>query len=116
VSHDTDGGDEILARQVVHALALPFEIGDRHLSISGSVGMARRHPHACDRGEWLRRADLAMYEEKASPSGVSGSGSRRSTRARTCCQTPIRSCTSPPSATRSHVSAASPAVASCGKW
>jgi diguanylate cyclase (GGDEF)-like protein/PAS domain S-box-containing protein len=63
---DVAGPDAVTAAaaRVLEALAEPFELGGREVFASASVGMALSTPQ--DRGveEFLRKADLAMYEAK----------------------------------------------------
>jgi len=58
-----------LARTVRDALNEPLRVEDIDLSITASVGITLARP-ADSSVELLRRADIAMYEAKASPVGV----------------------------------------------
>ena len=53
-----------LARRIAAALRTPYDVGERELYISGSVGVALGSGTAVTPGELLRRADLAMYRAK----------------------------------------------------
>ena len=65
--------DDAHARQLGHDLAAtigkPFQLGDRMVEVSASVGMAIGDPAVHGGDELLRRADLAMYEVKGSAKG-----------------------------------------------
>jgi len=75
------GGDEIalivpcdldaataLAEAIVGALAEPFLIEDIRVSIGCSIGVCGSHD-ACDPGEMMKRADIALYEAKRNGRG-----------------------------------------------
>jgi diguanylate cyclase (GGDEF)-like protein len=75
------GGDEIalivpgdldaataLAEAIVGALAEPFLIEDIRISIGCSIGLCGSHD-ACDPGEMMKRADIALYEAKRNGRG-----------------------------------------------
>jgi diguanylate cyclase (GGDEF)-like protein len=58
--------DEVLAiaRRIGDALRRPFTLGERQVSISGSIGCAVFPEHGRDARTLLRNADAAMYESK----------------------------------------------------
>ena len=66
------GRDDVvrLANRVITALDQPFEIGELHVDIGTSVGIAFLPQDAADTETLIQRADLAMYRAKAA--GVSG--------------------------------------------
>lgn len=53
-----------VADKLIAALAPPFEVQGRHLSISVSIGMAGFPEHGSDEVELVRHADQAMYLAK----------------------------------------------------
>jgi diguanylate cyclase (GGDEF)-like protein len=65
----TDGATaDAIARRIVAALAEPFELDVRSVSIGASVGAVTAGPHSDPEVE-LRRADTAMYAAKAAGRG-----------------------------------------------
>ena len=60
-----DDADAIVtcADAVLQAVALPFELADRHIAVSASIGIATSTAGVSP-DELLRRADLAMYRAK----------------------------------------------------
>jgi diguanylate cyclase (GGDEF)-like protein/PAS domain S-box-containing protein len=75
-----------IAERIQKALSLPVKIGEHELSISVSIGVALSSLSNDKPGDFLRDADLAMYEakaggggrhrifEKGEGSGISGAG------------------------------------------
>lgn len=59
-----------LANRIIAALDQPFDIGDAHIEIGASIGVAFFPQDADDTETLIQRADLAMYRAKAE--GVSG--------------------------------------------
>ena len=57
-------GAEKVARQVVDAVALPFEIEGHEIIVGGSVGVAVFPEHGDFVGKLIRAADLAMYQAR----------------------------------------------------
>jgi len=57
------------ARRLRAALARPFALAGISLHVGASVGIAAYPEHACDVGELLRHADVAMYEAKRGRTG-----------------------------------------------
>jgi diguanylate cyclase (GGDEF)-like protein/PAS domain S-box-containing protein len=53
-----------VAERVQATLAAPFQIADRELHVSGSIGVALAHPDAAP-SDVVRDADVAMYRAKA---------------------------------------------------
>lgn len=58
-----------LGRRLIDALGQPYEIGDLRISVSASVGVAVNGPDAPEPDEFMRRADVAMYDAKARGKG-----------------------------------------------
>jgi diguanylate cyclase (GGDEF)-like protein len=59
-----------LANRIIAALDQPFEIGELHVDIGTSIGIAFLPQDAADTETLIQRADLAMYRAKTA--GVSG--------------------------------------------
>jgi diguanylate cyclase (GGDEF)-like protein len=53
-----------LAARVVEALSLPFELGDHHVVISASVGVAIAPDDGDNADQLLKNADMALYRAK----------------------------------------------------
>jgi diguanylate cyclase (GGDEF)-like protein len=53
-----------LAARVVEALSVPFDLGDHHVVIGASVGVAIAPGDGNDADQLLKNADLAMYRAK----------------------------------------------------
>lgn len=58
-----------IAERIQHALSLPVKIAEHELSISVSIGVALSSLSHDRPGDFLRDADLAMYEAKAGGGG-----------------------------------------------
>lgn len=54
----------VVAEKIRHALELPFELTDRKLQISSSIGVAVYPEHGSDEKLLLINADIAMYHAK----------------------------------------------------
>ena len=52
------------ARELIGVLAPPFEVGDLHLDITATVGIALYPQHGADAVRLVRHADLAMHQGK----------------------------------------------------
>ncbi|HPU52169.1 MAG TPA: EAL domain-containing protein, partial [Burkholderiaceae bacterium] len=67
-----DGSTEAsaVAAKLLAGLAMPLRIADHEMFISASIGVALASTGEMDAGELLRRADVAMYEAKASGKGI----------------------------------------------
>ena len=60
-----DGAHAIRAtRELIGVLAPPFEVGDIHLDITATVGIALYPQHGADAVRLVRHADLAMHQGK----------------------------------------------------
>ena len=57
---------ERVARKIVHAIAEPFEIGNKFWSIGASIGIATYPDDAQDYESLVKAADAAMYQSKRS--------------------------------------------------
>jgi diguanylate cyclase (GGDEF)-like protein len=68
----TGSGDEALAmaREVVKAVQMPFEVADLELDVDASIGVACYPDHGHDAETLLQRADVAMYVAKSSRTGA----------------------------------------------
>jgi diguanylate cyclase (GGDEF)-like protein len=53
-----------LAGRVVEALSVPFDLGDHHVVIGASVGVAIAPDHGHDVDQLLKNADMALYRAK----------------------------------------------------
>ena len=60
---------EKIANRVIEIIEQPFTIGDEHLRISASVGVALAEHRGVKPEDVLRDADVAMYQAKAQGSG-----------------------------------------------
>ena len=58
-----------VAEQIMRALADPFEVHGLALRLTGSLGIATYPGHATDVDDLIKRADIAMYQAKASRRG-----------------------------------------------
>jgi len=70
LSYDPRRPPEVAGRAIVDALARPMQIDGKLVSIGASVGVAIGDLASEGADELLRRADLAMYEAKASGRGA----------------------------------------------
>jgi diguanylate cyclase (GGDEF)-like protein/PAS domain S-box-containing protein len=61
---------EVVAEKIQHVFETPFELGEHHVHSSASVGVAMFDRRVTDTDEMLKRADLAMYQAKASGRNV----------------------------------------------
>ena len=71
-----------VAEKIRHALSEPFEVQGLALRLTGSVGIAAYPDHAVDVDDLLRRADIAMYQAKASRRGYEFYARERDTNSR----------------------------------
>ncbi len=69
---DTDDESHAVAmgRRVLRALDEPLTLDGLEVAVSGSIGIARAPLHATDAAGLLKRADMAMYDAKASSRGL----------------------------------------------
>lgn len=58
-----------IARELLIALHRPYELGDQHIDLGASIGIASWPNHGIDLASLMRSADLAMYHAKASGRG-----------------------------------------------
>ena len=58
-----------VAERIGQRMALPFEVDDRKLAITASIGIATSSPTRTEPEEMIRDADRAMYDAKAQGSG-----------------------------------------------
>lgn len=56
---------ELVAAKVVTALSIPFQIGERDIPLSASVGVCTGFGHELNAESLLKSVDLAMYHAKA---------------------------------------------------
>jgi diguanylate cyclase (GGDEF)-like protein len=54
-----------LAARLIHAIDLPFKIGDNIINVGASIGVALAPLHGDSYDVLLKRADMALYEAKA---------------------------------------------------
>jgi diguanylate cyclase (GGDEF)-like protein len=59
-----------LAARIVEALRVPFELGDHHVVIGASVGIAIAPDDGCNADLVLKNADLALYRAKEDGRGA----------------------------------------------
>jgi predicted signal transduction protein with EAL and GGDEF domain len=71
-----------VAEKIRRALSEPFEVQGLALRLTGSVGIAAYPDHAVDVDDLLRRADIAMYQAKASRRGYEFYARERDTNSR----------------------------------
>ncbi|MFT8675684.1 putative bifunctional diguanylate cyclase/phosphodiesterase [Acetobacter sp.] len=72
VPHDNAEETEALARRVIEALGVPYDLDyDRSIQIGASIGMALAPRHGETGEALLSRADMALYAAKAAGKGVS---------------------------------------------
>lgn len=65
-SLDPEACARLLRRDILPVLSQPVEVGDMHVQMSVSVGVAAFPRHGKDADELIRRAEIAMYEAKGS--------------------------------------------------
>ena len=70
VRQPDDAGAVSQVRRMLHALEQPIDLEGVDVEIGASVGLALFPEHARDVSGLLKRADVAMYEAKASGAGV----------------------------------------------
>lgn len=70
LSHDPLRPPESVGRELVAAICAPLMIDGKMVDVGASVGIAVGHPEIDGAQELLRRADIAMYEAKASRNGA----------------------------------------------
>jgi diguanylate cyclase (GGDEF)-like protein len=58
-----------VAEKIIQGLAEPFDVQGLALRLTGSLGIAAYPNHASDVGDLMKRADIAMYQAKASRRG-----------------------------------------------
>ena len=66
ISHTTEDATAELSERLLAAMTIPLVIGDRLISISASIGVARYPSDASDAVHLLKCADIAMYVAKRS--------------------------------------------------
>src|SRR4051794_16642773 len=59
-----------VGRRILRALEQPIALDDMEVEVGGSLGIALAPAHATDPAVLLKRADLAMYDAKASTHGL----------------------------------------------
>jgi diguanylate cyclase (GGDEF)-like protein len=69
VGHPRPGAAAAIADHVMAALATPFQVGDREVSVSASMGVVERPLAATGPTELLRAADITMYRAKKAGKG-----------------------------------------------
>lgn len=65
----SDSAAELLCRRIVEKLGLPFNLGGTTINVGVSVGLAVAPEDGADRVELSRKADIALYDAKASGKG-----------------------------------------------
>ena len=71
-----------VAEKILRALSEPFEVQGLALRLTGSIGIASYPDHAVDVDDLLKRADIAMYQAKASRGGYEFYARERDTNSR----------------------------------
>jgi diguanylate cyclase (GGDEF)-like protein len=68
----TDDEDKVIrvGRRILRALEHPIALDGMEVEVGGSLGIALAPSHATDAAALLKRADLAMYDAKASTHGL----------------------------------------------
>jgi diguanylate cyclase (GGDEF)-like protein len=68
----TDDEDKVIrvARRILRSLEHPIALDGMEVEVGGSLGVALAPVHATDAAALLKRADLAMYDAKASTHGL----------------------------------------------
>jgi diguanylate cyclase len=69
VGHPRPGAAAAVADHVMAALATPFQVDDREVSVSASMGVVERPLAATGPAELLRAADITMYRAKKAGKG-----------------------------------------------
>jgi diguanylate cyclase (GGDEF)-like protein len=64
VEPDKNEGSEMLARRLTEAFRTPFQIADKVLAVTLSIGVAFAPEHALEAERLIRSADMAMYRVK----------------------------------------------------
>ena len=68
-SDDQPQGATIMARRLIEALSLPYELSGHHVTIGTSVGIAVLPTDGDDPDQLLKHADMALYGAKADGRG-----------------------------------------------
>ena len=68
-SDEQPQGATIMARRLIEALSLPYELSGHHVTISTSVGIAVLPTDGDDPDQLLKHADMALYGAKADGRG-----------------------------------------------
>jgi len=55
-----------IAQRILNSLDTPFVVGDRHLKVGSSIGIALYPQHGVDNSTLLKHADTALYQAKDS--------------------------------------------------
>jgi diguanylate cyclase (GGDEF)-like protein len=71
-----------VAEKILLALSEPFDVQGLALRLTGSIGIASYPDHAVDVDDLLKRADIAMYQAKASRCGFEFYARERDTNSR----------------------------------
>ncbi len=69
-SVDQPGAASALARRLIAAMAVPYEIDGHHVVVGASVGISLAPAHGLDPDQLLRNADMALYRAKTDGRGV----------------------------------------------
>ena len=62
---DQPGDAAVLARRLIDALCVPYDLNGNHVTIGASIGIAVLPGHGDDPDELLKNADMALYAAKA---------------------------------------------------
>jgi diguanylate cyclase (GGDEF)-like protein len=65
-------GTRLLCERLVTALARPFHVDDKDITVTASIGYALYPDHGTQCGQLLRAADIAMYRVKATGKNAVG--------------------------------------------
>jgi diguanylate cyclase (GGDEF)-like protein len=63
-THEREAVHQV-ARKILTAMSRPYHLGDRHLHLTASIGIALYPEHASDGGQLLKHADIALTSAKA---------------------------------------------------